>query len=335
MTLLNSTRLPILGFTMGDPGGIGPEVTLRAIDYFSSAYPFIPVVFGSRQLLEHPFLKKFVQHKTISAFEFGRDYEPNTLYFHDSYDLDLHEINKPSALNGEASHRYICDASKAILAGHIDALVTAPICKESFRLAGIACTGHTTLLKQLTKVKHVSMAFHTPTLNIVLATIHVPLKDVPSMITTERLQVKLDHAFELIQLLGNQEAHIAIAGLNPHAGENSLFGFEERDVIEKFVSSYDRTASIKVSGPYSADTLFYRANRGEFDCVLAMYHDQGLIPIKLNHFYDAVNVTLGLPFIRTSPDHGTAFDRAYQAYSSIDSMVAAVRLACRFVNTHG
>ncbi|MBH37569.1 4-hydroxythreonine-4-phosphate dehydrogenase PdxA [bacterium] len=335
MNPVNHPSLPVLGFTMGDPGGIGPEVTLRAIDYFSSAYPFIPVLFGSRALLEHPFLLKFVQHKRIVSYESGRLYEPHTLYFSDSYSNDSFEFNKASANNGDAAYHYISDATQAILEGHIDALVTAPICKESFQLAGIKCTGHTTLLQQLTKVKHVSMAFHTPTLNIVLATIHVALKDVASMITPSLLQVKLDHAIELVRLLGNQEGHIAIAGLNPHAGENGLFGSEEQAIISSFVSSVDLDQSMNVTGPYSADTLFYRANRGEFDCVLAMYHDQGLIPIKLNHFYDAVNVTLGLPFIRTSPDHGTAFDRAYRAYSSIDSMVASIRLACRFANSYG
>ena len=331
----NRTSLPVLAFTMGDPGGIGPEDTLRAIDYFSSAYPFIPVLFGSRSLLEHPFLIKFVRHKTILEYKPGRDYDPNTLYFSDSYGDSLFDFNAPSPKNGEASHQYICDATEAALAGHVDALVTAPICKESFQLAGIKCTGHTTLLQQLTNVNYVSMAFHTPTLNIVLATIHVPLKDVSSLITPSLLQRKVDHAIEFLRLLGNQEGHIAVAGLNPHAGENGLFGSEEQDVITSFIKSVDCDPSIKVTGPYSADTLFYRANRGEFDCVLAMYHDQGLIPIKLNHFYDAVNVTLGLPFIRTSPDHGTAFDRAYQSLSSIDSMVSAIRLACRFVNANG
>jgi len=335
MNLPSQHSLPVLAFTMGDPGGIGPEVVLRAIDYFSSGYPFIPVLFGSRSLLEHPFLLKFVQHKSISKYEPGRVYDPHTLYFCDSYADNNFDFNVASQKNGKASHQYICDATEAILAGHVDALVTAPICKESFQLAGIQCTGHTTLLQRLTKVKHVSMAFHTPTLNIVLATIHVALKDVSSLITPSLLQIKLDHAVEFLRLLGNQTANIALAGLNPHAGENGLFGKEEQDVISSFVASYAHEQSINVSGPYSADTLFYRANRGEFDCVLAMYHDQGLIPIKLNHFYDAVNVTLGLPFVRTSPDHGTAFDRAYRSLSSIDSMLAAIRLACRFVNSYG
>jgi 4-hydroxythreonine-4-phosphate dehydrogenase len=330
MSLLKKTTLPKLAFTFGDPGGIGPEVTLRAIDYFSSGYPFIPVIFGSLSLLEHPFLKKFIKHKQIKPFKSDEEFEPHTIYFVDSFsDVDF-DYNKPSKINGEAAHRYICDATKVMLAGQLDALVTAPICKESLDLAGIGCTGHTTLLQKLSHVEHVSMAFHTPTLNIVLATIHVALEQVSSLITPELLSVKIKHSLELMRLLKMDNPHIAVAGLNPHAGEGGMFGIEEQEIIAPHVKSYCSEKTVTVSGPYSADTLFYRASRGEFDCVLAMYHDQGLIPIKLNHFYDAVNVTLGLPFVRTSPDHGTAFDRAYKSYSSIDSMVSAIRLACRF-----
>ncbi|MDC0036886.1 4-hydroxythreonine-4-phosphate dehydrogenase PdxA [bacterium] len=329
--MMASDSLPVVAFTMGDPGGNGPELVLRVLDYFSSSYPFIPLVFGSKSLLDHPFLKPYVKHKAIELTDFSKPFEQNVLYFHDVSMKESIVYKKASAVNGQLAYSYLCNAVESIQKGVADVLVTAPICKESFQMADIPFTGHTTALKQLTGSKHVSMAFHTSTLNVVLATIHVPLSAVSDLITPQLLQEKLDHAVLFLNMLGNDHCRVALAGLNPHAGENGLLGDHEKNVLEPFIKTVSDREDVTVSGPYPADTLFYRAAQGEFDVVIAMYHDQGLIPIKLNHFNEAVNVTLGLPFIRTSPDHGTAFDRAYDSLSSMGSMLSATRLACQLV----
>ena len=325
--MTNSHSLPVLAFTLGDPGGIGPEIILRSLDYFSSGYPFIPVVFGSESVLKHPFLDPYVVHRSFTPFPDSGDLEKNTIYFKQCCALNDIEVKRANSANGFAAYTYIKEAVSCIQSGQADALVTAPICKESFQCADLPYTGHTTLLKSLTGGSDVSMAFHTSRLNVVLATIHVPLQEVPSLITSTLLKQKVAHTCAFLKSLGKECPRIAIAGLNPHAGENGLFGSEEKDIIEPVV--LDPGVEAMVTGPYSPDTVFFRASQGEFDCVIALYHDQGLIPVKLLGFHEAVNVTLGLPFIRTSPDHGTAFDRAYEQLSNIDSMIASIRLACQ------
>ena len=323
--------LPVIAFTMGDPGGNGPEIVLRTLDYFASHYPFIPLVFGSKMLLDHMFLKSYVSHRSFEYYEPGMPLVEKTIYFVDSYSADNIGFNQPAASNGHAAYTYICDAYESVAAGVADAIVTAPICKESFQLANLVFTGHTTLLKSLAQVDDVSMAFYSDVLKVVLATIHVPLSEVSAMITPKLLEQKINHAVQFLKAIGSDRLKIAVAGLNPHAGENGMLGHEETDIFKPFLDNHFFGHGVEVVGPLSADTLFYRAQQGEFDCVVAMYHDQGLIPIKLNHFHNAVNITLGLPFVRTSPDHGTAFDRAYEQLSSIESMVAATQLACRLV----
>ena len=326
-----NNKLPVIAFTLGDPGGNGPEIVFKTLDYFSSSYPFIPIVFGSEAVLKHPYLKSVINNKKITYLTPDTQLESNILYFCNCYEMTNLVIKKPSKLNGEAAYNYITTAVDYIKKGIADALVTAPICKESFDLAKIKFTGHTTLLKHLTDVKDVSMAFHTPNYDVLLATIHVALKDVSSMITKDLITRKLEDLVLFQRQLGKKRIRIAVAGLNPHAGENGMFGMEEKDVLIPLIDTLDFGKDVILTGPYSADTLFYRANKGEFDCVLAMYHDQGLIPVKLNSFHDAVNTTIGLPFVRTSPDHGTAFDRAYSTASSIDSFLAATRLAIRML----
>ena len=327
-----SNNLPVIAFTLGDPGGNGPEIVLRTLDYFSSSYPFIPVVFGSEVIFDHPFIVPYIKNKKLKPFTSDANFESNVMYFHNSYEMTNLVVKKPNKMNGEASYSYIVSAVKFIQEGLIDALVTAPICKESFDLAKLPFTGHTTLLKKLTNVEDVSMGFHTSKYDVVLATIHVPLKDVSSLITKELLKKKIHHLIDFQKQIGKTNIRIGVAGLNPHAGENGMFGMEEKLIIKPFIESENFGPNVTVSGPYSPDTLFYRASNGEFDCVLALYHDQGLIAVKLNSFHEAVNTTIGLPFVRTSPDHGTGFDRAYEQLSSIDSLLAATRLAIRMIN---
>ncbi len=200
-------------------------------------------------------------------------------------------------------------------------LVTAPISKTAWKMADIHYTGHTTALKALSNAETVSMAFYTPNLRTILTTIHISLMQVSKQLTKNRLNTTISHAQLFCQQLGITNPKIAVAGLNPHAGEGGLFGTEEH-TIKGVIDSHDAS----ITGPYPPDTLYYRAYQGEFDIVVSLYHDQGLIPIKLIGFHDAVNVTVGLPFIRTSPDHGTAFDIAGKEQANSSSMQAAIEL---------
>jgi len=210
----------------------------------------------------------------------------------------------------------------------VDAMATAPVNKEAFRLAGLPWSGHTDLLAHLTNAPHVAMMFYSEALTVVLATVHIALAEVPRALTRESLEATIALTARELPRFGVAAPRIAVAGLNPHAGEHGLFGREEETVIAPAIAAL-RRLGVDVAGPFPGDTVFVRARRGEFDAVVACYHDQGLIPVKLVAFGEAVNVTLGLPIVRTSVDHGTAFDIAGTGVANPDSMIAAVRLAAR------
>jgi 4-hydroxythreonine-4-phosphate dehydrogenase len=216
--------------------------------------------------------------------------------------------------------------------GDVQAIATAPISKLAFSMAGLPWKGHTDLLAHLCGVDRYAMLFHSPSLVVVLATVHVPLADVPRLLTREHVSGILSLTAEWMPRVGIARPRIALAGLNPHAGEAGLLGDEERAVLAPAVAAA-RTRGIDASGPWPGDTIFLRASRGEFDAVVACYHDQGLIPVKLLGFGQAVNVTIGLPIIRTSVDHGTAYDIAGQDKAEASSLVEAVLLAARLAGT--
>ena len=207
-------------------------------------------------------------------------------------------------------------------------MTTAPINKEALALAGFKWRGHTDMLAELTCTPRVAMMFHAPELKVVLITVHVPLSEVPSLITPARVAETIDLTHEALPRFGLPRPRLALAGLNPHAGEGGVLGDEDQHVLAPAIAQA-RARGIDIDGPYPADTVFVRAAKGEFDCVLACYHDQGLIPVKLLAFGQAVNVTLGLPIIRTSVDHGTAFDIAGKGVADHSSMVEAVLLAAK------
>jgi len=285
---------PRIAITAGDPAGIGPEIAARAARDSRVLGVCDPVVYGPPA---------------------GAAFAPGEL----------------SAEAGRAAHDAIVGAVEAARGGEVAALATAPINKQAFRLAGLPWSGHTDLLAHLTGAQDVAMMFYSDALRVVLATIHIPLADVPAALTATSLEITIGLTACELPRFGIPTPRIAVAGLNPHAGEKGLFGHEEEQVIRPAIAAC-REQGIDVSGPFPADTVFVRAHRGEFDVVVACYHDQGLIPVKLVAFGQAVNVTLGLPIIRTSVDHGTAFDIAGKGVADEGSLVEAILLAARLAD---
>jgi 4-hydroxythreonine-4-phosphate dehydrogenase len=236
----------------------------------------------------------------------------------------------PNPHLGGAVLKYIRLAARWALKGQVEAMVTAPISKEVIRQNRPSFTGHTEFLARQSKTKLFGMMLAGERLKVSLVTIHLPLKKALRVLNTQKIlnTIKLTH-HTLTVGFGVKEPRLAVAGLNPHAGEQGAFGSEEETMILPAVQA-GKALGIPVSGPYPPDSLFYRAAQGEFEAVVALYHDQGLIPLKLLHFENAVNITMGLPFIRTSVDHGTAFDIAGKGLANPDSLIAAIRLAARF-----
>ncbi|MDO5680580.1 MAG: 4-hydroxythreonine-4-phosphate dehydrogenase PdxA [Pelistega sp.] len=235
-----------------------------------------------------------------------------------------------SAQAGDAAFRFLVQAIDDALADKISAIVTAPLHKVSLKLAGHDYPGHTEILAERAGVEHVGMMLLNDELRVILATIHIALADVPAQITAENQRITIGLAQQALSLLGLPQGRIAVAGLNPHAGEEGRFGREEERVISPVIAEL-QAQGIRVSGPYPGDTIFMRARRGEFDIVVAQYHDQGLIPVKYLGVDEGVNVTVGLPFIRTSVDHGTAFDIAGQGIADPASLRAALDLAIKML----
>jgi 4-hydroxythreonine-4-phosphate dehydrogenase len=283
--------VPRVGITIGDPAGIGPEIAAKA-----AADPRVLDV--------------------CTPVLYGRIYTPGV------------QAGTLSPEAGRAAYDAIVAAVGAAMSGDVDAVATAPINKAAFALAGLPWRGHTALLAHLTGAPAVAMMFYSDALRVILATIHEPLAAVPRLLTREAVEGVVRLAARELPRFGFARPRLAVCGLNPHAGEGGVLGDEEQRVIGPAIEACARDG-IAVAGPYPADTLFVRASRGEFDAVVACYHDQGLIPVKLLAFGRAVNVTLGLPIIRTSVDHGTAFDIAGRNAADPGSLVEAVRLAAR------
>lgn len=313
--MVNTRKIAI---TLGDPAGIGPEVVLKAISKKEISTLCKPIIIGDIAVIEEAInkLSLNIDIKDIELINLdfirGRDFQKN----------------KPNDQCGIASVIYIKKAVELALNKKVDAIVTAPISKESWKLAGFKWPGHTELLAELTETKDYAMMFYSDRLKLMLSTIHVALKDVPDLIKKERILKIILLAKRACDMMGVEDPKIAVAGLNPHAGESGMFGDEEiKEIIPAINEAYD--LGITVFGPYPADTLFYKAYNGEFDMIISMYHDQGLVPLKMIAFDKAVNVTIGLPIVRTSPDHGTAFDIAWKGVANPSSMIEAIKLAVR------
>lgn len=309
---------PLIGITMGDPNGIGPEVNLKAIQSPEVLNMCDPVIYASKSVME----------KAENAF--GLNLNCKIVDKDNFKDLEI-SAGVTDKKAGEASLFYIEEAVKDALDKKIDAVVTAPVSKESTHLAGSVYPGHTEMLRELTGAENVVMLFEGGPFKVALTTIHCALSEVPDLITKDNILSTLSVCDkDLREKYGINNPAISVCGLNPHAGEAGAFGKEE---IEEIIPAIKEAVSkgINAEGPYPADTLFYSANKGEWDLVLAMYHDQGLIPFKMLAFDTGVNVTLGLPIIRTSPDHGTAFDIAWRGSANPTSMIEAIKAAVRLI----
>jgi 4-hydroxythreonine-4-phosphate dehydrogenase len=322
---------PLLAITMGDPAGVGPEIILKALNVKAVVDCCRPVIVGSMKALEQARipLPMGTQRGLIAVSE-PMDVAPSGVVevVDLDPDLDLPALppGKPTAEAGHISVACIKKAVQLALDKKVDAVVTAPITKETLKMAGYKYPGHTELLAELTGAKEYSMLLTGGGLRVVLTTIHVPLRDVPGLVRKEGVVRAIRHADDACRMMGIDEPKVAVCGLNPHAGESGLFGDEEiKEIAPACREAAD--AGIKVFGPLPADTLFHRALNHEFDAVVAMYHDQGLGPLKMLAFGHAVNVTLGLPIIRTSVDHGTAYDIAGKGIANPDSLVEAIKLA--------
>ena len=321
---------PTIAITMGDPAGIGPEVVVKALADAELRGKAKFVVYGMNELLAYA-----ADLAELDAF-WWRDAYAGKLktYGHDVVVVDYDQyshlgsgVRGPSKEGGRASMRFCLDAISAAKRGMVDAVVTAPIAKQSWHLAGYGYPGHTELFAEKTGARQHAMMFAGGPLRVALATVHVGLNSLwgTLRIGTVFTPIELMHQ-ALVEWFDVAQPRIAVCGLNPHAGEGGAFGDEEERII-KPAMEMARQQGIDCTGPYPADSVFLRALRGEFDAVVAMYHDQGLIPVKLVGFESSVNLTLGLPIVRTSPDHGTAFDIAGRNKADPSSMKAAIRMA--------
>jgi 4-hydroxythreonine-4-phosphate dehydrogenase len=322
---------------MGDPAGIGPEIILKALSGDNGARiraQCRPLVVGSAEMLRHAAAVLGLGAAALRRVG-SADAVAETAGVEDAiavWDLPLDPASVPAGVEGAEAGRAAVEAVRAAvelaLAGRVDAIATAPLNKAAIHRAGFAYAGHTELLADLTNTRDYAMMLVAGTLRVVHVSTHVSLREAIERVRENRIRTVIEIADRTLRRMGIAAPRIAVAGLNPHAGEGGLFGREEIEVIAPAVGQA-RVAGFDASGPHPPDTVFYRAGRGEFDIVVAMYHDQGHIPVKLAGFETGVNVSVGMPFLRTSVDHGTAFDIAYKGVASPGSLIEAILLAAR------
>jgi len=328
-----STR-PILAITIGDPAGIGPETTAKALARDEVWNCCRPLVVGDADMLAQAvtLVDAALTLHSVTGVADAR-FNPSAPDVLNLQNVDCASLPRAevSADAGRAAVDYVERAVELAQAGQVDGIVTGPINKAALQAAGIPYIGHTELLAALTGEQRVTTMLATPGLRVVHVTRHLPLREVAAHITHERVLETIRLTDVGMRELGVSDPRLAVAALNPHGGDDGLIGREEIDVIGPAVETA-RQEGIEVHGPIPADSVFFRAIRGEFDAVVAMYHDQGHIPIKTHGFERSVTVTLGLPIVRTSVDHGTAFDIAWQGVASEESLMEAIKLAAQMAS---
>ena len=324
---------PRIAVTMGDPAGVGPEIVVQALRFPEVVSICRPVVYGDAGILRRA---AAVLGQAVEVAD-GGESGPGRIVVRPLSSLSPGEVpfGRISEAGSRAMADYIREAARDALAGRADGVVTCPITKEGLKMAGVPFPGHTEFLADLCGGADVVMMLAGDRLRVALVTIHVALRKALELLSLPVIvrTIRITHDF-FRKYMGTDAPRIAVAGVNPHAGEGGLFGDEEETMVAPAVAAC-RKEGIDASGPYPPDTLFFRAYRGEFDVVVAMTHDQGLIPLKLVHFEDGVNVTMGLPVIRTSVDHGTAYDIAGKGVASPGSLLAAIRLAAAMAGARG
>lgn len=330
---MEGDQRPLIGITMGDPVGVGPEILCMALDYTEIYDSARPVVIGDPEIMNMAAGiartgLKILKIRAVDDLQTAV-YEPGVINLFPASGLcgDAHKWGEPSAETGRAMIGYIESGIDMAKSGQIDALVTCPINKAAMKLAGGTYPGHTEMLAQRTAAREYAMMMAGSRLRVVLVTIHKALREVPAALDENRIAtvIRLTHQ-ALGSRFGIAGPRIAVCGLNPHAGEAEMFGHEEARVIRPATAAA-ASQGILATGPHPADTVFYQAVNGAYDAVVCMYHDQGLIPFKMVHFHDGVNTTLGLPIIRTSVDHGTAYDIAGKGIADPGSLMAAIEMA--------
>jgi len=328
---VSSELRPIVGLTMGDPAGIGPEVVVKAMNE-PALYEYCrPLVIGDVATIQRVVVQLglALQVSPVTKPADGR-YVPGTLDVLQATSEDLSGIalGQVQSLAGKAAAECVIRATELALAGKIDAMATAPLNKDALNQAGYHYPGHTEMLAELTGSTDFSLTLIAGQLRVTHVTTHVSMRRALDLVDRSRVLRLIRLSDRFCRLLGVAAPRVAVAGFNCHAGENGLFGTEEIDHIRPAIEEA-QAEGLDASGPWPGDTIFYRASRGEFDVVVAMYHDQGHIPVKMLGFEAGVNTTAGLPIIRTSVDHGTAFDIAGQGKAGYGSMVEAVKLAAQ------
>lgn len=318
---------------MGDPGGVGPEIIARAFGVFGIRQSCIPIVVGDMSIMAKAF-RLLRDARKLREITSPDEAENSARLVHiinvKSPRLPTEPRRKPTSAGGKACAGYIKKAVELAMLSRVDGIVTAPISKEALKKAGLNWPGHTEMLAELSGTREYAMMLTGGRLRVILVTIHMALKNVPHAITTQRILSVIRLARKACGMLKIQAPRIGVAGLNPHAGEAGIFGDEEITQIAPAVRQA-RREGIPVTGPYPPDSIFHKAYHGEFDIIVCMYHDQGLIPLKMIAFDKGVNVTLGLPFVRTSPDHGTAYDIAWKGMANPSSMIEAIKLAAKLM----
>jgi 4-hydroxythreonine-4-phosphate dehydrogenase len=323
---------PTFALTIGDPAGIGPEIAVKVITKKEISALSHLIIFGSLSIVRY-YLSLLKLPQEINVIRKIDDFKSGMINIYDVATLDLEEIKigTISAKCGQAAFSYLNTAINWAMNGFVDGIITCPLNKEALQLAGFNYNGHTEILAEKSHTKNYAMVLLSDDLNIIHVTTHLALKKVPELLDSLSISKYIQLANKTMELLGRDKPKIAVSALNPHAGEGGIFGDEEREKILPAILEA-RKNNLDVYGPFSPDTVFYRAKNGEFDIVVAMYHDQGHIAMKLIHFDDSVNYTVGLPFIRTSVDHGTAFDIAGKLIAKTSSLEKAIVIAARIYN---
>ncbi len=324
--------LPLVGITMGDPTGIGPEIIVKALSMEEPFQACRPVVLGDRGVLLKT-IEMLGKETTVEVSETVPEegYSAQKIFLIPISQLEVTSLQfgKPDRACGVAMVKYIEEAVKYVRRGRLDAITTCPINKQSIHSAGYSFSGHTELLAHLTRAPKVAMMFLGSKWKIVLVTTHLPLRDVSKWITKDRVLSTIRMTNEgLTKYFGITHPRIAVLGLNPHSGEEGLLGEEEKLEVMPAITEA-RSQGLEVEGPFSADSFFGLSNQSAFDVIISMYHDQGLIPVKMSDFQEAVNLTLGLPFIRTSVGHGTAYDIAGRGKANPANLIKAILWASK------